>query len=172
MVTWRGLTQLHVLRWWWSWGRKRERWEKMGEFIMRNWDLRELCARVNLPSLLWQVWVQISGVTTLIRGLSNPIRQVVHQLSHICPHPPHRSHLHSSALILIHYSTIATQDKVKPFHSISRCHDYELIQSTAYTKYSIHQAQHTPSTARTKYGIHRWLFVLQSFWWLLCDSLM
>jgi len=34
-------------------------------------------------------------------------------------------------------------------------HQVQHTLSTAYTKYSIHQVQHTPSTAYTKYSIHR-----------------
>jgi len=31
------------------------RGEEMGEIIMRNWDIRELCVTVNLASLIRQV---------------------------------------------------------------------------------------------------------------------
>jgi len=37
----------------------------MGEIIMRNWDLREISVRVNLPSRIWQGRV--------------PNRRVIHQ---------------------------------------------------------------------------------------------
>ena len=106
--------------------------------LLLTLDIRELCAQVNLPSLLRQVWVMVHRVTTLIRVLPIPIRQVVPLLSHIRSHPPHRSHVHPSSFNLIHYSIIATQETVKSSLSISPCHDHELILSTAYTKYSMH----------------------------------
>jgi len=53
------------------------------------------------------------------------------------------------------FSTINTRHKVKSSLSISQCHDYELTLCTAYTKYSIHQVQHSPSTSYTEYRIHR-----------------
>jgi len=59
--------------------------------------LRELRMWVNLPSPIWQVQVPIRCVITLIRGLSNPIRQVVPIISHICSYPTHYSHPHSTS---------------------------------------------------------------------------
>jgi hypothetical protein len=44
---------------------------------------------------------------------------------------------------------------VKSSLSISPCHDHVLALSTAYTRYSIHRAQHTQSTAYIEYSIHR-----------------
>jgi len=67
------------------------------------------------------------------------------------------------SLFLVYNSTIITERKVKPFLSISPCHDHELAPSIAYTKYSIHQVQYTPSTAYTEYSIHQRLFVFPSF---------
>jgi hypothetical protein len=61
----------------------------------------------------------------------------------------------SPSLFLVHNSTIIAEHKVKSPHFISPCHDHELILCTAYTKYSMHQIQHTPNTAYTKYSIHQ-----------------
>ena len=51
------------------------------------------------------------------------------------------------SLVLVHNSTIIAEHKVQSSLSISTCHDHQLAPSIAYTKYSIHQVQHTPSTA-------------------------
>ena len=132
----------------------------MGEIIIWNWDLKDFGVRVNLPSPIRQVWVPICHVITPIRDLPNPNRQVVPLISHICSYPPHRSHLHTPSLSFTSTtSTIIAEHKVKSSLCISPCHDQELTPSTcihrvqAYTKYSIHQVQHTPSTAYTKYSI-------------------
>ena len=71
----------------------------MGEIIIRNCDMREVCVRVNLPSLIQQERVPIHHVIP-IRGLPNPIRQVVPLIAHIRSDPPHHSHLHHPSLVL------------------------------------------------------------------------
>jgi len=117
----------------------------MGEIIIRNWDLRESHLRVNLPSPIWQVRVQIRRVITPIRGLPKPIRQVVLLISHI--HSESSTSFPSPSpisLFLVHNSTIIAEHKVKSSLSISPCPDHQLTPSTAYTEYSIHQVQHTP----------------------------
>jgi len=66
--------------------------------IMRNWDLREFRVQVYLPSPIRQVQVPIRRVIRLIRGLLNPIRQVVLLISHSRSYRPYRSHLHPTSL--------------------------------------------------------------------------
>ena len=73
------------------------------EIIMRNWDLREFHVRVRLPFRIRQVLLPIWRGTTPIRGLLNPIRQVVPLTCHISSYAPYRSHLHSAALFLYRY---------------------------------------------------------------------
>jgi hypothetical protein len=55
-----------------------------------------------------------------------------------------------SSPLRVHNFTTITEHEVKSFLHISPCHDHELTLSTAYTQYSIHQAQYTPSTASTQ----------------------
>jgi len=123
----------------------------MGQIIMGNWDLRESCVRVNLPSPKWQVRVPIRGVIPLIGHRANGIRQVVPLISHICLYPPHHFHFHPPSLSFSSTtSTIITEHKVKSSISISVLYGRDLTPST-----SIHRVQHTPSTAYTEYSIHR-----------------
>jgi len=75
-------------------GRERERCKEMGQFIMRNWELREFHVRVNVPSPIQQVRGPIWWLITPIRGLLFLTRQVVLLNAHICMDPQHRSHLH------------------------------------------------------------------------------
>jgi len=120
--------------------------------------LREFCVRVNLPSPIRQVRVLIRRVITLIRGLPNPIGQVVPLISHIRSYPPHHSHLHPPSLSFSSTtSTIIAEHKVMSSLSISPCHDHELTPVQAYTQYSIHPVQRTPSTADSR------MFVIPSF---------
>jgi len=133
----------------------------MGQIILRNWDLRELCVRVNLPSPIWQVRVPNWCIFTLIQGLPNPIRQVIPQISHIHSYPPHRSHLHPPSLFLSSI-TLPLSQNMKLSHPspslhvmILSWHGVQRTPNTAYTEYSIHRVQHTPSTAYTEYSIHR-----------------
>ena len=65
---------------------------------MRNWNWREFCVQVNLPSPIQQGGVRIQHAITPIQGLPNPIRQVVCLISLISLYPPHRSDLHPPSL--------------------------------------------------------------------------
>jgi len=60
--------------------------EKLG--LEELLELRELLARVNLPSLIRQVRVLNWFVITAIRGLLNAIWQIVNMISHIGLYPP------------------------------------------------------------------------------------
>jgi len=107
--------------------------------------LREFHVRVNGPSQIWQVRVPIRRVITPMRGLLNPIRQVVLLIFHSCSYPPYRFHLHPPSRSFSSTTLPSSQEhQVKSSLSISPCHHYELTLSAAYTKYSIHQVQHTP----------------------------
>jgi len=132
----------------------------MGQIIMRNCDLRDIRVRVNIPSPIWQVQVQIWCVISLIWGHLNPIRQVVPLISHLCAYSPHRSHLYPPSLSFASTTLPSSQNTKLSHPSLSL---YAMMQSrhwvqhtpsTAYTKYSIHRVQHTPSTAYTEYNIH------------------
>jgi len=116
----------------------------MGEIIMRIWDLREFCVRVNLWSPIWQVCVPIRCAITPIQGLPNPFRQVVPLISHIHSYPPQHTHLNPPSLCLIFNSTIIAEYNVKSSLSISLCHDHELTLSIAYTKYSVSNGSRLP----------------------------
>jgi len=123
----------------WEW--ERERWEEMGEIIMRNWDIWEFCVQVDWPSPKPQAWVMIRLIGIPIEGHLNQIHQVVLLISHIhsyLPYPPYHSHLHPPFLFLIHNSTIIAEHKVNSSLCISPCHDHELPPNTVNTKYSIH----------------------------------
>jgi len=133
----------------------------MGEIIMRNWDLREFCARVNLPSPIQQIRVPIWHVITPIQGLPNPIRQVVPLISHIRSYPPHHSHLYPPPLTSSSTTLTSFQNTKLSYPSLSlhvmimSSHQIQHTPSTAYTEYSRHRVQHTPSTADTEYSIHQ-----------------
>jgi len=115
----------------------------MGEIIKRNWDLREFRVRLNSPFLVQQVRVPIQRVTTPLRGLLNPIRQVVPLISHSRSYPPYRSHLHPPSLPFLSTTLPSSQEhNVKSSLSFSPCHHHELTLSAAYTEYSIHRVQH------------------------------
>jgi len=109
----------------------------MGEIIIRNWDLREFCVRVNWPSPIQQVWVPIRCVIRPIRGLPNPSRQVVPLISHIRSYSPYRAHLH---LLSLPFSstTLPSLQSIKLSHPSLSLH--VMIMSWR-------QLQHTPSTA-------------------------
>jgi len=51
---------------------------------------------------------------------------------------------HFISLFLVLNPTITYEQEVKLSLGISPCHDHELIVSTAYTEYSIHQVLHSP----------------------------
>jgi len=111
----------------------------MGEIIMWNWDLRNFHVPVNWPSPIWQVRFPIRRVISLIRGLLNPIRQVVLLISHSRTYSPYRSHLYPRSPSFLSTTLPSSQEhKVKSFLSISPCHHHELTLSAAYTEYSIH----------------------------------
>ena len=60
--------------------------------------LREFRVRVNFPSPLWRVQGPNRPGFSPIKGLPNPVSQVVHLISHIRSYPPHHSHLHPPSL--------------------------------------------------------------------------
>jgi len=128
---------------------------------MRNWDLRELLVQVNSPSPIWQGQVLIRRCITPIRGRSNPIRQVVPMISHICSYPPHHSRLYPPSPIFLFTTPLSSQNTKLCHPDLSRhamITSWLWVQhtpSTAYTEYSIHRVQHTPGTSYTKYSIHR-----------------
>ena len=131
------------------------------EIIMRNWNLREFRVQVNLPFLIWQVRVPIRRVTTPIRGLLNPFRQVVPLISQLRSYPPYRSHLYPSSLSSSSTTLPSLQEhKVKSSLSISPCDHHELTLSAAYAECSICRVQHMPSAAYTEYSIHLGLSVV------------
>jgi len=101
--------------------------------------LREFPVRVNWPFEIRQVRLPIRRVITLLRGLVNPIRQVVILISHSHSYPPYRSHLHPPSLSLSSTTLTSSQEhKVKSSLSISPYHHHELTLGAAYTEYSIH----------------------------------
>ena len=144
----------------------------MGEIMMGNWDIREFRVRVNLPSVIWQVWVPIQWVLNLIWGHPNPIREVIPLKFHIRLYSPYCSYLPPPSLFLVNNSTIIAEHKVNSSLSISPCHHHNLTLSTVYTKYSTHQLQHTPNTAYTRYSIHPGLSVFPSISQLQVDPWM
>ena len=109
--------------------------------MMRNWDLREFCVQVNVPSPIWQVQVPIRHVITPIRGLPNPLRQVVPLFSHIHLYPPHCSHLHPLGLSFSSITLSSLQNTKLSDSSLSL---HAMIMSW-------HRVQHTPSTASTQH---------------------
>jgi len=111
--------------------------EEMGQSIMRNWDLREFGVRVNWPSPIWQVRALIWRVITPIRGLPNPIRQVLPLIAHIHSYPPHCSHLHPPSLSFSSTSQTSSQNRKLCHPSLSL---HGMIMSW-------HRVQHTLSTA-------------------------
>jgi len=56
----------------------------------------------------------------------------------------------SAYLFHVYYSRIIAEHKVQSSLSISPCHHLELMLSTAYTLFSIHQVQHTLYTVSTQ----------------------
>jgi len=102
--------------------------------------LRECCVRVNLPSPTRQVRVQIRRELTPIRGLPNPMRQVVPLISHIRSYPPYHSHLHPPSLSFSSTTQPSSQN-TKLSHPSLSLHDMIM---------SWHQVQHPPSTASTQ----------------------
>jgi len=117
----------------------------MGHIIMRNWDLRELGVRLNLPSPIRQVPVSSLGSITPIWGLPNAIRQVVHLISGIRSYPPHCS-IHHPKSPSFSSTTLPSSQNTKSSHRFLSLHamimSWHRVQ--AFTKYSIHRVQHPP----------------------------
>ena len=122
-------------------GRDRERWEKMGEIVMRNWDLREFRVWVNLPFLIWQLLLPIRLGKIPIRGHLNPIGQIVPLTVHIRSYPSYCSHYHSLSRFLYHHRR--TQRLLIPLY-------LSMPWSWVNTEHGIHHVQHTLSTAYTQ----------------------
>jgi len=140
MEKWRRITWLQVLRWWLSWERDRDRWQKLGEINLRNWDVTESCVWVNLRTSLQQVRVPIRSVITAIRSLHNPIRQVIPLTSHIHLYPRHHSHLNPPSISFLSPTPPSLQN-TKLSHSslylhaiIMSWHWVQHIQSTAFAQ--------------------------------------
>jgi len=108
--------------------------EEMGQIIMRSWDLREFRVRVNIPSPIVWVRVPMRRVITLIRGLPNPIRQVIPLISHNRSYPPHRSHLHPPSVSFSSTSQPSSQNTKLSHPSLSL---HGMIMSW-------HRVQHPP----------------------------
>jgi len=144
------MTSLRVVRWWSSWGRERERWEGMGEIIMRNFDLTEFHVQVNWTFPMRQVWITIWRVIAPIRGLPNPIRRVIPLISHSRSDSPHHSHRHPLTLSFLS-TTLPPSGNTKLGHPspllrfmiMSSCTVPHKL-STAYTQFSTHQVQLPP----------------------------
>jgi hypothetical protein len=176
------MTYLHVLGNGQVKNEKRERWEEMGEIIMRNRNSGELRVQVDSPYPIRQVQVPIWHVITPTQCDPSSIWQVIPLISHICLYPPYCPCLHSH-LSLSHpqpyhycithswviplylslsswwvdteYRILRVQHTPSTPYSKYSIHQVQHKPSTVYTKYSIHQVQHTPSTAYTKYSIHQ-----------------
>jgi len=132
---------------------------------MRNWDIRECCVRVNLPSPIWHEHLQILCVLTPMWGVPNAIRQVIPLISHIRLDPPHHSnhHLHLSFSCPQLYHNHRTPRLVialcltMPWSWVDTVYSILWVQSTPSTvgtKFSIHRGEHTPSKPFTEYSIH------------------
>jgi len=132
----------------------------MCKIIMRNWDIRKLHVRDNLPSTIQQVRVSIRRIITLIQGLPNPIRQVLRLISHSCSYPPHLSHFHPPSLSFSSTTLTLLQNAKLSYPSLSlhvmimSWHQVQHTPSTAYTEYSIHRVQHTPTTQNCLTSLH------------------
>jgi len=141
-------------------GRERERWEEMGEIVMRKWDLREFCTELNLLFLERQALLLIQRVKTLIWGLLNPFGQVIPLASRICSYPPYYSHLHPPSLFQHHYRR--TQCQVILIN-------LSMQWSWVHPECRIQRVLHTPSTitqcvqAYAEYSIHPRLSVFPLF---------
>ena len=131
---------------------------------------RFLRVPVNLPSPIQQVRVPTRCVISLIRGLPNPIRQVIPRISHIRLYPPHR--LSSSSPSLSFSSTTLPSLQNTRVSHLYLCL-YVMIMSLHQVQHTpsttIHRVQpftvckYTPSTVYTKYSIHPRLFVFPPF---------
>jgi len=124
--------------------KQKEIWEKMGEIIIRNWDIGEFRVRVNLPSPIQPVPVPIRPVITPIRGIPNPIRQFISLVSHIRLYSPHRSHLHSPSLSFLSTTLTSFQNTMLGYPSLS---PHVMIMSW-------HWVQYTPSRQDCLFSLH------------------
>jgi len=123
----------------------------MVELSTRKWEirgnhheklgLREFHVWVNWQSPIRQVLVPILRELTPIRGLPNPIRQVVPLISHFRSFPPYHSHLHPPSLSFSS-TTQPSWQNTKLSHPSLSLHDMIM---------SWHRVQHTPSTASTQH---------------------
>jgi len=132
------ISSLRVLRWRLSCGWEVERWDEMGEVIIRSWYTRKLSVQVNLLFQIHQILPLIRQACVWIRSNFNLIRQVVPLISYI--HLYHSYHLqhYLQPLFRIHNCTIIAEHKVKSSFSIYPYHNHELTLSTALTDYRIH----------------------------------
>jgi len=123
--------------------------------MLRNWNVREFRAQVNVPSTIPQVQGPIQQELTLIRGLLNPIKEVVLLISNMRSYSPYHAHLHPPSLSFLSTPLASSQEPtVKSSLAISPCHNHEWTLSAAYTKCSTHQVQHTRIAAYTECSIH------------------
>jgi len=124
--------------------------EVMVELSTRKWEiegnhheklgLREFRVRVDWPSPIRQVRVPIRRELSPIRGLPNPIRQVVPLIPHIRSYPPSHSHLHPPSLSFSSTTQPSSQN-TKLSHPSLSLHDMIM---------SWHRVQHTPSAASSQ----------------------
>ena len=140
---------------------------------MRNWDLREFCVQVNLPSPIWQVRVPIWAVLTLIRGVPNPIRQVVPRIPQVRSYHPYRSHLHPPSLSSSSTTPLSLQEHiVMSSLSISPFHHHELTPSAEYTEdcLSSHHSLDFDLTPECSFNSRRTSLQIQCHQPVLCRS--
>jgi len=122
----------------------------MVELSTRKWEiggnhheklgLRKFRVRINWTSPIWQARVPIRRELTPIRGLPNPIRQVVPRISHVRSYPPYHPHLHPPSLSFSSTTQPSSQN-TKLSHLSLSLHDMIM---------GWHRVQHTPSTASTQ----------------------
>jgi hypothetical protein len=93
----------------------------MGEIIMRKWDLREFCVRVNEPSPIQRAQVPNRPVITPIRGYPNPIRQVIPLIAYVHSYTPHHSHLHHPS-VAFSSTTLQSSQNTKLSHPSATRH--------------------------------------------------
>jgi len=101
--------------------------------------LKRFCLRVNRQSPIRQVRVLIRCELSPIRGLPNPIRQVIPLIPHICSYPPYHFHFHHPSLSFSSTDQSSSQN-TKLSHSSLSFHDMIM---------SWHRVQQTPITAST-----------------------
>jgi len=119
--------------------------------------LRECRVRVNRPSPIHQVRVSIRRELTPMRGLPNPIRQVVPLISPIRSYPPSHSHLHRPSLSFSSTTQSSSQNTKLSHPSLNLL---DMIMRW-------HRVQHTPSTASTQdcvFSLHSLDYKLTREW--------